>query len=72
MTYRMHAFARRSSRCAAARSRASISRVASSTSFHACLSHSSDDWCTVWKSSSSRCTHSASVFCSESSSSVRR
>ena len=38
---------------------AASSRVASSTSVHASLSQSSDDWCTVWKRSSSRCTHSS-------------
>ena len=64
-------FARRSRREAPRVARATR-RVASSTSFQASFSHSSDDWCTVWKSSSSRWTHSSAVFCSASSSSVRR
>ena len=54
--------ARRSRRFAAARSRRSTSRVASSASTHACFSQSSDDWCTVWKRSSSRCTHSSGAL----------
>ena len=40
--------------------------VAASMSFHASFSQSSDDWCTVWKSSSSRWTHSSGVFWSAS------
>ena len=36
------------------RARRSIRRVASSTSVQASFSHSSEAWCTVWKSSSSR------------------
>ncbi len=54
-----HAVARRSRRSAPATSRASIRRVASSTSTHACLSQSSEDWWTVWNRSSSRCAHSS-------------
>ncbi len=46
--------------------------IASSVSKTASLSHSSDDWCTVWKSASSRWIISSGVFCSSSSSSVRR
>ena len=48
------------------------SSVAASTSFQASCSQSSDDWCTVWKRSSSRWTHSSGHFWSESSSSVLR
>ena len=46
--------------------------VAVSTSFHASLSQSSEDWCTVWKRSSSRWDISSGVFWRASSSSVRR
>ena len=57
---------RRSSRNAGAISPALTCAVAASTSFHVSFSHSSDDWCTVWNSSSSRCTHSSGVFWSAS------
>ena len=48
------------------------SAVAASISRHASFSHSSDDWWTAWNRCSSRWTTSAGVFCSDSSSSVRR
>ena len=65
-------FARPSRRTASTRSSAAMRAIASSVSNTASLSQSSDDWCTVWKSASSRCIISSGVFCSASSSSVRR
>lgn len=46
--------ARSSSRTAVSKEPSPISRVLSVSSWQASLSHSSVDWCTTWKSSSSR------------------
>ena len=72
VTYRRQSTARRIRRTAAHTSPASSRTATSSISVEASFSHSSELWCTVWKSSSSRWTDSCGVFCSASSSSVRR